>query len=298
LTVRELRELYRYGSIKADTELYGAVGSPIRHSLSPAVHNGCFKQANENKLYLPLLVDGGYEEFSVFMRNVVARSGPGFRGLSVTIPHKVNALNFIKGQGGYIEPLAMRIGAVNTILISREGKVSGYNTDFAGAIDAITAGMGIAREELRAMRVAIVGAGGAARAIVAGMSEAGAELTIYNRTLGKARELAGEFGCGFAALEGLRDMDAKLLVNCTSVGMQPDVEATPVPREYFRSGITVFDTIYNPVETRLLREAKDAGAKTISGMDMFINQAIAQFKLFTGKDADIDFVRQKIAATA
>jgi 3-dehydroquinate dehydratase/shikimate dehydrogenase len=296
LTLKHFRELYRYQSIKTDTELYGVVGWPIGHSLSPAVHNGCFAKGGENKLYVPLAVEGGYAEFAAFVHNIISRSWLGFRGLSVTIPHKVSALNFIKERGGNIEPLALRIGAVNTILISKEGKVSGYNTDCAGAVGAIMAGMGISSDELLSMGVAIVGAGGAARAIVAGLIDAGAQLTIYNRTVSKARELAEDFGCAFAGLDGLRDMDAKLLVNCTSVGMHPDVEATPVPPEYIKAGMIVFDTIYNPIQTRLLKEAKNAGAKTISGMEMFINQAAAQFKLFTGKDADINFIRKSLDA--
>jgi 3-dehydroquinate dehydratase/shikimate dehydrogenase len=162
--------------------------------------------------------------------------------------------------------------------------------------------MGISRAELKALPVAVVGAGGVARAIVAGLSDAGAKIKIYNRTIEKAERLAAEFGCEFAGLDDLPNLDAKLLINCTSIGMHPNVDETPVPAQYLQTclersrekGMAVFDTVYNPAETLLLKQAKKAGAKTIDGLSMFINQALAQFKLFTGQDGNSALMRETV----
>jgi 3-dehydroquinate dehydratase/shikimate dehydrogenase len=257
-----------------------------------------------------------------------------FRGFSVTIPHKHSALKYVHAKGGFVEPLADKIGAANTLLIEASWRgrpalasrghlglarsdhdisiwsgvqgqdalatvagpprLAAYNTDYAGALDAITAGMGIERKDLRSVPVAVVGAGGVSRAIVAGLTDAGAHVTIYNRTVARAEKLAAEFRCAAAGLEKLSELTARLLINCTSIGMHPNVEATPVAAEYFMSDMTVFDTVYNPAETLLLKQAKQKGAKTIDGVAMFVNQAAAQFRLFTGQQADRDLMRKAV----
>ena len=140
----------------------------------------------------------------------------------------------------------------------------------------------------------MVGAGGVSRAIVAGLSDAGAQITIYNRTVEKAQRLAAEFGCEFASLDDLKNLEAKLLINCTSIGMHPNVEATPVPKELLKRGMTVFDTVYNPAETLLLKDAKKKRIKTIDGISMFVNQAMAQFKLFTNTNVNPELMRKII----
>ena len=295
ITIEQLRELYRWDSINSNTELYGVIGSPVVHSLSPAIHNACFADSGINKLYLPLLVEGGKDEFDQFMHNVLARNWLGFRGFSVTIPHKRNALNYVRANQGFVEPLAERIGAVNTLLIDADGKLSAYNTDYAGALDAITSAMKITRAGLKDMPAALIGAGGVARAIVAGLSDAGAKLKIYNRTVEKGEKLAADFNCDFAPLGDLQNIDAKLLINCTSIGMHPDTDAAALPKEYIKKDMVVFDTVYNPAETLLLKQAKRRGAKTIDGLSMFVNQAAAQFKLFTGKNADMKLMRRTIS---
>jgi 3-dehydroquinate dehydratase/shikimate dehydrogenase len=316
LTIGTLKGLYRYDSIDADTELFGVIADPVGHSLSPAIHNACFAEKGMNRLYLPLLVQGGPREFNEFLGNVLARPWLGFRGFSVTIPHKHSALEFVRGQGGFLEPLAEKIGAVNTLVIGwqrqakladgldvnrevpieagRERRICAYNTDYAGALDAITAGMGVERKDLRGMPVAVVGAGGVSRAIVAGLTDAGAKVTIYNRTVERAEALAAEFGCEAAGLERLSQMNARLLVNCTSIGMYPHVDATPVPPECLKPDMTVFDTVYNPAETLLLKQARAQGAQTIDGITMFVNQAAAQFRLFTGQSANPDLMRRVV----
>jgi len=291
LTTEQLKKLYRWDSINSDTELYGIIASPVAHSLSPAVHNACFAEMRANKLYLPLLVEGGKDKFDRFMKNALNRRWLDFRGFSVTIPHKQNALDYVRVNGGFVEPLAEKIGAANTLLIGPDDRLSAYNTDYAGAMNAITSALGPGAN-LNDMDVAVIGAGGAARAIVAGLSDAGAKVTIYNRTVKKAERLAGEFKCEFAPLNKLPKLDAKLVINCTSIGMHPDTDATPLPEECIKKDMVVFDMVYNPVETLLLKQAKEAGAKTIGGLSMFTNQALAQFKLFTGQEANAKLMRK------
>ncbi|MHC4158483.1 MAG: shikimate dehydrogenase [Planctomycetota bacterium] len=295
LTIEQFKTIYRWDFINSNTELYGVIGSPIAHSLSPILHNRCFADIGANKLYLPLLVEGGEDEFDKFMDNVLSRPWLGLRSFSITIPHKQNALNFVKENQGVIEPLAEKIGAVNTIVIGANGKLYAYNTDYAGALDAITAALGIARSDLKDWPVTVIGAGGVARAIVAGLSDIGAKIKIYNRTVERGKKLAADFGCDFAPLDDLPNVVAKLLINATSIGMHPDVDATPLPQQYLKKDMVVFDTVYNPAETLLLKQAKQVGAKTIDGLSMFINQAAAQFKLFTGKNPKPDLMRKIIS---
>ncbi|MEJ2701639.1 MAG: type I 3-dehydroquinate dehydratase [Sedimentisphaerales bacterium] len=203
LTVGQLRNLYRFDGVDAETELFGVIADPVGHSLSPAIHNACFAEKGMNKLYLPLLVKGASHEFETFVNNVRLRTWLHFRGFSVTIPHKQSALNYVEANQGSVEPLAKKIGAANTLLIGPNGKLAAYNTDYAGALDAIIAGMGITRTDLSGLPVAIVGAGGVARAIVAGLSDAVDQIRIYKSTVDKAERLAAEFNCEFAPLGAL-----------------------------------------------------------------------------------------------
>jgi 3-dehydroquinate dehydratase/shikimate dehydrogenase len=294
LTIEQFKNLYRCDVIDSDTELFGVIANPVGHSLSPAIHNACLEEKRLNKIYLPLLVQGGKQEFDSFLHNVLSRKWLGFRGFSVTIPHKQSALDFVRTNGGFIEPLAEKIGAVNTLVISEGGKLSAYNTDYSAALDAVTSTLSISRSNLKDIPVAIVGAGGVARAIVAGLSDAGANIFIYNRTVKKAEKLAAEFDCDFASLDELKNIDMKLIVNCTSIGMHPKVDATPVPKECLKKNMAVFDTVYNPAETLLLKQAKQAGATTIDGISMFVNQGLAQFKLFTNTDGNAELMRRTI----
>ena len=229
-----------------------------------------------------------------FLDNVLARPWLDFRGFSVTIPHKHSALEYVRGKTGCIEPLAQLIGAANTLIMARGKSIAAYNTDYAGALDAITTGMGIDRSGFDGLPVAVVGAGGVARAIVAGLCDAGADVTIYNRTVEKAEQLADDFDCAFAGLGGLDKLDAKLVVNCTSIGMHPKVDRSPVPEGVLKADMTVFDTVYNPAETLLLQQAKAAGTRTVDGVAMFVNQAMAQFHLFTNHEGNPTLMREVV----
>lgn len=303
VTVKDFKQLYRWDHIDEKTEVFGVIGFPVGHSLSPAIFNACFDEQDINAVYVPLLVEGDKEEFYVFVHNIVSRGGGGgtggglgFGGFSVTIPHKAHALDYINHAGEFVEPLAENIGAVNTLKIGFGGIISGYNTDYAGAMDALTSTLGIERHSLHKMEVAVVGAGGVARAVVAGLTDVGAKVTIYNRTVSKAEALAEEFVCRYAGLDKIREMEAEVVVNCTSIGMHPYVESSPVPADCIKTTMVVFDTVYNPIDTQLLKEAKAKGARTVNGAQMFIRQAMAQYKIFIGTDADEEVIRKTVFA--
>jgi 3-dehydroquinate dehydratase/shikimate dehydrogenase len=292
LTIEEMKTRYRFDITNNKTELFGIVGDPVGHSIGPIVHNACFEAEKMNRVYLPLLVTGGQAEFNEFLNNITIRSWLDFRGFSVTIPHKTNALEYARAKGEYIEPLAAKIGAVNTLIIGVNERINCFNTDYAGAMDALTQALGIKRKQLHNKIVAVIGAGGAARAIIAGLADVGAKVTIYNRTVSKAHNLAIEFGCHYTELDKIEQLNAEIIINCTSIGMYPKIDASPLPVKCLKKDIVVFDTVYNPLETLLLKQAKQAGAKTASGAEMFIGQAAEQFKLFTHKDCPMDILRQ------
>ena len=293
ITVDQLRGLYRWDRISHCTSVYGVIGFPLGHSLSPAIHNAAFEDIGFDGLYLPFLIEPDYEHFAAFMDGFLSRPWLNLQGLSVTIPHKENALRYLRQHDAFIDPSAQRIGCVNTIVISPDdGTLAGYNTDSEAALDALTAGAGITRADLAQREVAVLGAGGAARALVAGLTQAGAKVLIYNRTAERAQRLAGEFSANAVPIAQLQRTSARIIINCTSLGMHPKVEDSPFPSRCLSSDMIVFDTVYNPPRTRLLTQAAQAGAKTVNGTDMFINQAARQFSLWTNQPAPTDLMHQ------
>ncbi len=322
LTVEQMKNLYRWESIGAATSVYGVIGCPVAHSMSPAIHNAAFAIEGLGAVYVPLRIEPGAENFTRFMDAVAGAPWADFRGFSVTIPHKENAIAAVArasrpcgsqtdsqadsqtdsqadSRAGrpcheYLDELSVRIGAINTIAIAPDGSLSGTNTDYAAAIDALCSAMEIGREDLGGRRVAVIGAGGVARAIVAALAHYGADVTIYNRTFSRAEKLADEFDCTARPLDDVVKIADDIIVNCTSIGMTPNIDASPVPSDVLSRARVVFDTIYNPVRTRLLREASDAGCLTVSGVDMFVNQAVAQFEFWTGKSAPRNLMRKVV----
>jgi 3-dehydroquinate dehydratase / shikimate dehydrogenase len=292
ITIEKMKKQYRFDTINNKTEFFGVIGEPVGHSIGPIVHNACFEAEKMNRVYMPLLASGGQSQFNEFMDGVTARGWLDMRGFSITIPHKTNALEYARAKGEYIEPLAVKIGAVNTLTIGLNERINGFNTDYTGAMDALTGALGIRRKQLHNRIVAVLGAGGAARAIITGLADVGAKITIYNRTVSKAHNLAEEFGCHWAGLEDIEKLDAEIVINCTSLGMYPKVDASPLPAKCLKKDMVVFDTVYNPLETLFLQQARQAGAKTVSGVEMFIGQAAEQFKLFTHKDCPMEILRQ------
>jgi 3-dehydroquinate dehydratase/shikimate dehydrogenase len=303
VTIDDLKRLYRWDALNANTRVYGVVGSPIMHSMSPALHNAAFEQVGFDGVYVPLLVNEGYESFKAFMETFLAFAPLHLSGLSVTIPHKENALRYLKEKGGEVDPLAESIGALNTIVIDRAkpAVLSGFSTDYAAILDSITAALGITRERLADYRVAVIGAGGTGRTAVAALAHYGATVVVYNRTFERAQALADEFnGRGgkvvAARMEKLGDSCCQIFVNTTSVGMHPNVDASRVDGldVTFGPDALVFDAIYNPIQTKLLRIAEAAGAKTIGGVEMFVRQAAGQFEAWTGKNAPLELMRRVV----
>ena len=274
--------------INAQTQWCGVIGNPVEHSLSPAIHNAAFQKLGLNYVYLAFRV----EDLAGAMHGV--RALGNVRGLSVTIPHKVAVIPFLDD----VERTAQHIGSVNTIVVEN-GKLLGYNTDASGALRALTdAGV-----TLNGQRVLIVGSGGAARAIAFALAgDTGIDgLTILGIEDAERRHLIEDLraktpvriegGRLNEATLGEAIKEATLLVQCTPLGMLPNVDRTAVPARLLHSSLTVMDIVYNPLETRLLREAKAAGCRTIRGLDMFLNQAVAQFELWTHQPAPADIMR-------
>ncbi len=286
-----MTRLYRWDQIGPDTPVYGVIGCPIAHSMSPAIHNAAMAQRGIDGVYLPFRVEPGYENFEAFVRGAMDRAWMDLGGLSVTIPHKENALRLV---GDAAEPLARQIGAVNTLVFNGPDEVRGLNTDYAGALDALTDTLDCKRTDLGGTRVAVLGAGGAGRGLVAALRHYNCAVTIYNRTYSRAEALAAEFECRAEPLENARSLDARIVVNTTSVGMHPNVDETPLPADALRPDMVVFDNVYNPMETRLLREAAEIGCQTVSGVDMFVNQAYAQFEAWTGRAAPRELMRDVV----
>jgi 3-dehydroquinate dehydratase/shikimate dehydrogenase len=291
ISITDMKRLYRWDAIQADTKVFGVVGSPIAHSMSPAIHNSAFDHINFNGVYLPLLVNPGYESFKAFMESFVPFKGLDLSGLSITIPHKENALRYLKEIGGEVEPLAEQIGAVNTIDI-RDGKLRGFNTDYAAIIDSITDKLGITRDDLKNCDVAVIGAGGTGRTAVAALASFGARVTIYNRTREKADALASEFDVQSADFDLLQTARHQIYINTTSIGMHPNVDGSPM--DTVPPDSLVFDAVYNPMKTKLLALAEAAGAKTIGGIEMFVRQAGGQFSAWTGQPAPLDLMRSVV----
>jgi len=293
-TVDELKQLYRWDALGPATRVYGVIGHPVGHSMSPAIHNAGFDATGFNGVYLPMPIAPGYEPFKATVDAWLNMPELHLRGASVTIPHKEHLLKFVGEMGGTIEPLAQRIGAANTLTIEDDGSLHASNTDYAAALDAVVAGMGITRDQLTGRSVAVVGAGGVSRAIVAGFAEHGADVTLYNRTVAKAQALADEFADLPGTLtakpaDAIGDQPHDVWINGTPLGMSPDVDTTPVPPDVLQNnpGAVVFDTVYNPVRTRLLRDAEAAGCTTVTGVDMFVRQGAAQFERWTGQAAPL-----------
>ncbi|KAI9099122.1 hypothetical protein K1719_024889 [Acacia pycnantha] len=292
-TVKDLLELYNFRHIGADTKVHGVIGNPIGHSKSPHLYNPSFKSVGFNGIYLPLLVDSVSNFLSTF-------SSPDFVGYSYTIPHKVDGLRCCDE----VDPVAKAIGAISCMIKKPDGKLKGYNVDYLGAITAIEEGLRESKgwsgsgSPLAGKLFVVMGAGGAGKALAYGAKEKGARVVVANRTFEKGRELARNVGGEAIALSDLKDFHPEqgmILANATSVGMKPNIHLTLIPKEALKHYSLVFDAIYTPKLTRLLRESQEAGAAVVYGTEMFINQAFVQFENFTGLPAPKQFIRELLA---
>jgi shikimate dehydrogenase len=266
-------------ALNARTALYGVFGDPVGHSLSPVMHNAAFRYAGVNGAYLAFRVTD-------IRAAVAAVRALGIRGVSVTIPHKVSVMEHLDE----IAPMAREIGAVNTV-INRDGKLVGYNSDSLGAVAALSEKMNLSGKS-----VAVIGAGGAARAVGFGVRAEGAAATVVNRSVDRGEALARDVGAEFRPLKDFDPAACQVLVNTTPLGMSPNFNDTPIPAEALAPGMLVMDTVYNPRETRLLWEAKQRGCVTIDGLAMFVNQGAFQFELWTGEKAPLPVMRTAVAA--
>ncbi len=257
--------------IDTATALYGIIGHPVKHSLSPLIQNLAFKQLGINAVYLAFDIT----DLSSALAGVRAL---GIKGLSVTIPHKTDIIPLLDE----IEGMAKAIGAVNTV-INKEGRLLGTNTDWLGAILAIKE-----KGEIAGKDYLILGAGGAARAVAFGLKKEGAEIVIANRTYEKGKALAEEIGAKVIPWERIRKVKTYGLVNTTPVGMWPETEKSPLPDEVLGNFSLVMDTVYRPLETKLLRQAQKAGCICVDGLKMLIYQGAAQFRLWTGQEPPVE----------
>ena len=285
----QMEEMFRFAGIGPRTAVYGVVANPVAHSMSPAVHNAAFAELGMDAVYLPFKVNDcarfldGYQRYDL-------------RGLSVTIPHKEAMVPLMDE----VDELTSRIGALNTVAI-RGGRRCGSNTDVSAALGSLqSAAERAGLLPLKKRTVLLIGAGGAARALAYGLSGRVGKLVIANRTVSRAEKLASETGATACALDEAASCKADILINTTSVGMYPNVDESPVPASCLRRSMVVFDAVYNPIETRLLREAREAGCVTASGFDWFVSQAAAQFETWTDKRAPrermAEAVREQLSA--
>jgi shikimate dehydrogenase len=278
-------------NVSGTTKICGLIGDPVEHTMSPAMHNAAFEKLGLDYIYLPFRVPS--ESLGDAVSGLKALN---VRGFNVTIPHKVAVIPCLDE----VDAIAGKIGAVNTV-VNDDGKLTGYNTDAAGFLQAML------EQEIQpaGKNIIILGAGGASRAISFILADNGARLTVLNRKLELdwafelARRIHEDLGSEVTPLEltaeNLSAVLAKsdIIVNATSVGMSPEKDYSPVPAGLLKPGLIVFDIVYNPVRTKLVREAESSGARTVSGVDMLAWQGALAFEKWTGQQAPVDLMRRE-----
>ena len=313
-TVRALRDLYRFGDIGPATRVFGVVGWPVAHSRSPAFHNARFAERGYDGVYLPLPVPSEWEHFKASIGALVDHERLDFAGASVTIPHKEHLVRFVRERGGEIDADATWLGAANTLVVRPMGspdaqRLFATNTDMPAAVEVLSAALATRGRVLKGSRVAVIGAGGVARAVAGGLAFAGATVVVFNRDHGRAQALADALSgrdvvladgsvhrtkvvAGAASTCDSRGEDAlacgcfHAFVNCTPIGMTggPDPSGSPLSDDvHLDDSIVVMDTVYTPVATPLIQEARARGAITIDGEAMFARQAELQSTLFLAR---------------
>jgi shikimate dehydrogenase len=269
--------------INGKTEIYGILGNPVSHSLSPGMHNAAFDALGENRIYLPFPV----EDIGNAVNGLRALN---IKGVSVTIPHKQTIIPFLDA----VDPVALKIGAVNTVqaVKNEQGTIlRGSNSDWVGANRALANHI-----ELPGQTVVLLGAGGSARAIAFGLQKAGASVILCSRTKERGLQLAADLDCTWHPLAEVEHLSGKILVNATSVGMAPNTDATLVPQNALRKFDVVMDIVYAPLKTKLLTEAEAVGCRIINGLEMLLYQGVTQFELWTGLAAPVAVMRAALLA--
>jgi 3-dehydroquinate dehydratase/shikimate dehydrogenase len=271
ITAQELRSVYRIDQVDVATRIYGVVGDPIAHSLSPAIMNAAFRRENVNAVYLALHAKTLKDLLSCVKEIPI-------HGLSVTMPYKEVILPHLDNTDSH----TTKIGACNTVVRAQDGKLYGFNTDAAGIVRPLERRL----NTLEGARILVIGAGGAARAAVFGLKERGCEVYILNRSLAAAKKLAHQARARITKRPDLKKLAFDVIINATPVGMG-NTRETPLQDKEINARY-VFDMVYDPAETRLLKLAKERGAQVIPGIEMFVHQAARQFEIWTGKPAPFD----------
>jgi len=277
IPLRDLKGLYRAHELTRATRVYGVIGNPVGHSLSPLLHNAGYIAAGKDAVYLPFLV----ENLKDFLK---ALPEFGVRGFSVTLPHKEKIFAHLEE----VEPLAEKIGAVNTVTVRKNGTLYGSNTDYVGILRALERKM-----KLRGSRVVIYGAGGSARAAAFALAQAGANIFICARRPEAARKLAEAVGGEPIARSDLRGLEFDAIVNATPTGMYPDEKVSPLAKGELNCSL-VMDLIYRPIRTKLLRLAASRKIACVSGAEMFLAQGFAQWEHWMGSKAPESIVRNAV----
>ena len=290
--VQQLLSEYRWAKLGPATRVFGVLGDPVAHSLSPLLFNAWFDRHDVDAVFLPLCVQGGEPALRAWLDGCVQRPWLDVGGFSVTVPHKESVFRWL---GERVETQAGRIGAVNTLAWEPAG-VRGYNTDAPGAWQALAAAWPGSPADWQGMPVDVLGAGGAARALVAALQDAGAAVTVYARRLEQAERLTAELGGTALPWQQRLHRAGKVVVNCTTIGMWPDVDATPLPAEALGGAELVFDAVYRPLTTKLLADAGTQGAVCVTGLEMFVHQAAAQYEHWLGATPDLALARQVLEA--
>jgi 3-dehydroquinate dehydratase/shikimate dehydrogenase len=271
VTAQELRSVYRIDQVDVATRVYGVVGDPIAHSLSPAIMNAAFRRENVNAVYLTLHAKT-MKDLLTCVRDIP------IHGISVTMPYKEAIVPHLDNTDSH----TTKIGACNTVVRAQDGKLYGFNTDAAGIVRPLERRL----NTLEGARILVLGAGGAARAAVFGLKERGCEVYILNRSLAPAKKLAHQARARIVKRPDLKKLAFDVIINATPVGMG-NTRETPLQEKEINARY-VFDMVYDPAETRLLKLAKERGAQIIPGIEMFVHQAARQFEIWTGKPAPWD----------
>lgn len=261
----------------SNTSVYAIFGDPVSHTLSPSMHNRAFQFTGYKGVYLAF-------EVKNIKNALVSLRTLGIKGASITIPHKIEAMKYLDE----VDSTALKIGAVNTI-INNDGYIKGYNSDGLGAVKAL-----YEKTVIKGKNIAVIGAGGAARAVGFSLKKEGGRITVINRSIDKGELLAGELSGDYRPINDIGKMNCDIMINTTSVGMTPHTAEMPIKKKYLEKGMVVMDIVYNPLRTRLLSEAEKAGCITVDGVSMFVYQGVFQFELWTGIKAPADIMKRAV----
>ena len=279
LSFDQMTGVYGYDRINEETEVYGVIADPVGHSLSPLIHNAAFAHLKLNKVYVPIRVPR--ESLASFIDDAPEM---GIKGLSVTIPHKEAVL----AKMTQLDQAVEGIGAANTVVFDGPRRI-GYNTDYLAAMDSLESAL--EGDLLEGKTALILGSGGVGKAIAYGLIHRRAKVVLTDGIPQRAEELAERLKCKAVDWSQRNSITADVLVNCTPIGMHPNVDETPLEKRHLRPGMVVFDAVYNPENTLLIKDAVSRSCKVVTGVDMFVRQACLQFKFFTGQDSPAELMR-------